>query len=121
MRIFNSARLSRHGGEEQRRAGVTAPQGEDTDLAKFRPDPSPSSTTNPVDSDSDNGGRGDGEEDENCNGALDVGENDGGDAMDDYPLIATGGAGCQQGGAATELPWVLVVAGLAALRVRRRR
>ena len=102
-------------------SGLTAPQGEDTDLTKFRADPSPGSTTNPVDSDSDNGGRGDGEEDANCNGALDVGENDAGDAMDDYALIATGGGGCQQGGAATGLPWVLAVVGLATLRMRRRR
>lgn len=54
--------------------GITAPQGEDTDMAIFIPDADPSTTTDPTNPDSDGDGLLDGQEDSNQNGGIDTGE-----------------------------------------------
>jgi uncharacterized repeat protein (TIGR01451 family)/uncharacterized protein (TIGR03382 family) len=109
--------------------GLSQPQGQDTDLARFRPDSDPSTTTNPLDKDSDDDRLEDGEEDTDGDGRVDDtesdpndpdsddgGENDG-DEVDlgsnprDYTddLIAVG-RGCASTGAGALLPLVLLLA-----------
>jgi len=56
--------------------GLTAPQGNDTNLGIFVPDADPSTTTDPLDDDTDGDGLIDGVEDANGNGRVDPGETD---------------------------------------------
>jgi hypothetical protein len=100
--------------------GLTAPQGEDTDVGKFQPDPEPASVSNPVDTDSDNGGLLDGGEDADCGGDVDPGETDPSVTNDDYPIAALGSGGCQEGGAEATLPLLLALMGLVGCGARRR-
>ncbi|MBL8784540.1 MAG: tandem-95 repeat protein, partial [Deltaproteobacteria bacterium] len=82
--------------------GLDTPEGNDTDLFKFRPDLDPSTTTDPLDRDTDDGGIPDGTEDPNFNGRIDPDELDpnvGADDSGEAPaFIAEGGAGCDAGG-----------------------
>ena len=55
-------------------SGLTAPEGQDTDLGTFRPDLDPTTTSDPTRTDTDGDSRSDGEEDANGNGMLDEGE-----------------------------------------------
>ncbi len=69
-------------------AGVTVPSaGTDTSAGAFVADSDPGTTTDPVDADSDGGGAPDGAEDRDADGAVDAGETDPNDALDD-PLCA---------------------------------
>lgn len=63
--------------------GLTMPQGNDTDPAKFRADADPATTTDPTLADTDGGGAVDGDEDANRNGRVDAGERDPLEAGDD--------------------------------------
>jgi len=73
--------------------GLTAPRGLDTDLAVFVPDADPATTTDPRDTDSDNGSVPDGSEDINSNGAIDPGEIDPNDPLDDLTILDSDGDG----------------------------
>jgi len=63
--------------------GLTTPQGNDTDTNNFVPDADPTSTTDPTDPDTDDGSVWDGAEDVNGNGAIDPGETDPNNPLDD--------------------------------------
>ncbi len=70
--------------------GLTAPEGNDTNLGIFVPDSDPSTTTDPVDSDSDDDGLLDGVEDANQNGSVDPGETDPNDVDTDGDELTDG-------------------------------
>ncbi|NOZ87543.1 MAG: OmpA family protein [Deltaproteobacteria bacterium] len=67
----------------------------DTDTSKgnFVPDQDPGSTTNPAMPDTDNGGKPDGEEDIDHDGAIDPGESDPNDPLDDLAMDDSDGDG----------------------------
>jgi large repetitive protein len=103
--------------------GITIPDA-DTDLGAghFIADADPSTTTDPLDPDQDNDGILDGAEDLNHNGRVDSGESDPLDPDDGFGGLGVSGGGCAVGGESPALPGVLVIlAGLLALTVRRRR
>lgn len=101
--------------------GLAAPQGMDTDAAKFVPDADPSTTTDPTQKDTDGAGLYDGVEDRNGNGRIDEGETDPNDPSDDRP--AEEGCACRAGGRGQLPPLgaALLCALLAAWALRRRR
>ncbi len=66
--------------------GLTAPQGDDTDLTLFVADLDPATKTDPRKPDTDNGGLLDGEEDTNHNGRVDMGETNPLNPRDDRPV-----------------------------------
>ncbi|MEW5852151.1 MAG: tandem-95 repeat protein [Myxococcota bacterium] len=73
--------------------GLTAPQGDDTNLPDFVADADPSTTTNPALVDTDTGGLADGVEDVNLNGRIDPGEKDPNDPTDDGTTLDFDGDG----------------------------
>ncbi len=77
-------------GTEQ---GLTAPEGNDTNLNVFIPDADDTTTTDPLDGDSDGGSVGDGTEDGNLNGSVDSGECDPNDPTDDGDCVDSDGDG----------------------------
>mgnify|MGYP000038259641 CR=1 FL=1 len=105
--------------------GITEPHPDtDVDEGHFIPDADPDTTTDPLNPDSDNGGVLDGDEDLNRNGAVDEGEKNPNDDIDEIDLNEDGfrddttlsGSGCEQQGNHSML-WVLFLfLGLGALR-----
>jgi len=71
-------------------AGLSVPQGDDTDLAVFVPDEDPTTTTDPTSDDTDGGTVPDGLEDANGNGRVDPGERDPNDPSDDLIVDSDG-------------------------------
>ncbi|MGC6514821.1 MAG: OmpA family protein, partial [Myxococcota bacterium] len=69
----------------------------DTDPAVFIPDADPTTTTDPLDADTDDGGISDGVEDANANGAIDAGEIDPNDPVDDTFFVDSDGDGLSDG------------------------
>jgi MYXO-CTERM domain-containing protein len=77
--------------------GLAAPEGDDTDAAVFVADADPKTTTDPRAADTDAGSAGDGVEDIDHDGAVDAGECDPLDPLDDRYCLDTDGDGASDG------------------------